>query len=124
LTQSLFVFLRLAWSKTSKLAVTFTSKLKSLLSRSETLLMKLSPLARKLKDFGVHCVNYLAVVPSLKLQSLWQRLKSLTTLLLTKPQVKADIVKNLSEFFKLQEQLEAHIRESEEKARTVVSLMM
>ena len=35
-------------------------------------------------------------------------------------QVKADIVKNLSEFFKLQEQLEAHIRESEEKARTVV----
>jgi len=35
-------------------------------------------------------------------------------------QVKADIVKNLSEFFKLQEQLEAHIRESEKKARTVV----
>jgi hypothetical protein len=35
-------------------------------------------------------------------------------------QVKADIVKNLSEFFKLQEQLEAHIRESEQKARTVV----
>jgi hypothetical protein len=35
-------------------------------------------------------------------------------------QVKAEIVKNLSEFFKLQEQLEAHIRESEQKARTVV----
>jgi hypothetical protein len=35
-------------------------------------------------------------------------------------QVKAEIVKNLSEFFKLQEQLEEHIRESEEKARTVV----
>ena len=35
-------------------------------------------------------------------------------------QVKADIVKNLTEFFKLQEQLEAHIRDSEEKARTVV----
>jgi len=35
-------------------------------------------------------------------------------------QVKAEIVKNLSEFFKLQEQLETHIRESEEKARTVV----
>jgi hypothetical protein len=35
-------------------------------------------------------------------------------------QVKAEIVKNLSEFFKLQEQLEAHIRESEEKSRTVV----
>lgn len=35
-------------------------------------------------------------------------------------QVKADIVKNLSEFFKLQQQLETHIREAEEKARTVV----
>jgi hypothetical protein len=35
-------------------------------------------------------------------------------------QVKADIVKNLTEFFKLQEQLEAHIRDSKEKARTVV----
>jgi len=35
-------------------------------------------------------------------------------------QVKADIVKNLTEFFKLQEQLETHIRDSEEKARTVV----
>jgi hypothetical protein len=35
-------------------------------------------------------------------------------------QVKADIVKNLSEFFKLQEKLEEHIRESEERARTVV----
>jgi hypothetical protein len=35
-------------------------------------------------------------------------------------QVKAEIVKNLTEFFKLQEQLEEHIRESEEKARTVV----
>ena len=35
-------------------------------------------------------------------------------------QVKADIVKNLTEFFKLQEQLEAHIRDSEERARTVV----
>jgi hypothetical protein len=35
-------------------------------------------------------------------------------------QVKTEIVKNLSEFFKLQSMLEEHIRESEEKARTVV----
>jgi len=34
-------------------------------------------------------------------------------------QVKVDIVKNLTEFFKLQEQLEAHIREEEQKSRTV-----
>lgn len=35
-------------------------------------------------------------------------------------QVKVDIVKNLTEFFKLQAQLEEHIREAELKARTVV----
>ena len=34
--------------------------------------------------------------------------------------VKTEIVKNLSEFFKLQSMLEEHIREAEEKARTVV----
>jgi len=35
-------------------------------------------------------------------------------------QVKTEIVKNLSEFFKLQSMLEEHIREAEEKSRTVV----
>jgi len=34
-------------------------------------------------------------------------------------QVKVNIVKQLTEFFKIQEQLEAHIREEEEKSRTV-----
>lgn len=34
-------------------------------------------------------------------------------------QVKIDIVKNLTEFFRLQEQLAAHIREEEEKSRNV-----
>ncbi len=34
-------------------------------------------------------------------------------------QVKVDIVKNLTEFFKLQEQLAAHIREEEDKSRNV-----
>ena len=34
-------------------------------------------------------------------------------------QVKIDIVKNLTEFFKLQEQLAAHIREEEEKSKNV-----
>jgi hypothetical protein len=35
-------------------------------------------------------------------------------------QIKADIVKSLTEFFKLQAQLEDHIREAELRARTVV----
>lgn len=34
-------------------------------------------------------------------------------------QVKVEIVKNLTEFFRLQEQLAAHIREEEEKSKTV-----
>ncbi len=34
-------------------------------------------------------------------------------------QVKVDIVKNLTEFFRLQEQLAAHIREEEEKSLTI-----
>ena len=34
-------------------------------------------------------------------------------------QVKVDIVKNLTEFFRLQEQLAAHIREEEEKSKNV-----
>ena len=34
-------------------------------------------------------------------------------------QVKVDIVKNLTEFFRLQEQLAAHIREQEEKSKSV-----
>ena len=34
-------------------------------------------------------------------------------------QVKVDIVKNLTEFFRLQEQLAAHIREEEEKSKSV-----
>lgn len=34
-------------------------------------------------------------------------------------QVKVDIVKQLTEFFKIQEQLAAHIREEEEKSKTV-----
>lgn len=35
-------------------------------------------------------------------------------------EVKVEIVKNLSEFFKLQSMLEEHIKEAEERARTVV----
>jgi hypothetical protein len=38
-------------------------------------------------------------------------------------QVMADIVTQLSQFFKLQEQLAAHIREEEEKSKTSTTLM-
>ena len=84
MTQLAFVYLRLALSRTSKLAVTFTSKLKSLLSRSKPLLTKLSLLVERFKVSGRNLAVSLALVPSLKLFSLFQKLKSLTMLLLTK----------------------------------------
>ena len=84
MTQSVYAYLLLALSRTSKLAVTFTSKLKSLLSRSKLLLMKLSLLVERFKVSGRNLAVSLALVPSLKLLSLLQTLKSLTMLLLTK----------------------------------------
>ena len=84
MTQSVYAYLLLALSRTSKLAVTFTSKLKSLLSRSKPLLMKLSLLVERFKVSGRNLAVSLALVPSLKLLSLLQTLKSLTMLLLTK----------------------------------------
>lgn len=84
MTQSVYAYLLLALSKTSKLAVIFTSKLKSLLSRSKPLLTKLSLLVERFKVSGRNLAVSLALVPSLKLFSLFQKLKSLTMLLLTK----------------------------------------
>ena len=84
MTQSVYAYLLLALSRTSKLAVTFTSKLKSLLSRSKPLLMKLSLLVERFKVSGRNLAVSLALVPSLKLLSLFQKLKNLTMLLLTK----------------------------------------
>ena len=84
MTQSVYAYLLLALSRTSKLAVIFTSKLKSLLSRSKPLLMKLSLLVERFKVSGRNLAVSLALVPSLKLLSLLQTLKSLTMLLLTK----------------------------------------
>ena len=84
MTQSVYAYLLLALSRTSKLAVTFTSKLKSLLSRSKLLLMKLSLLVERFKVSGRNLAVSLALVPSLKLLSLLQTLKNLTMLLLTK----------------------------------------
>ena len=84
MTQSVFVFLRLAWSKTSKQVVIFTSKLKSLLSRLKPVQMKSLLLAKRFMDSGISFLRSLVANLSLKLFSLFQKLKSLTMLLLTK----------------------------------------
>ena len=93
MTQLAFVYLRLVWLRTSKLAVIFTSKLKSLLSRSKPLLTKLSLLVERFKVSGRNLAVSLALVPSLKLFSLFQKLKSLTMLLLTKLKLKLTSLK-------------------------------
>ena len=84
LTQSVFVFLRLAWSKTSKLAVSYTSKLKSLLLRSKLLLMKSLPLAKRFMGSGISFLRSLVASLSLNLSNLLPRLRSQLMSLLTK----------------------------------------
>ena len=52
-------------------------------------------------------------------QAVQQTQKKSAYVAVDETQVKIDIVKHLTEFFKLQEQLAAHIREEEEKSRSV-----
>jgi len=52
-------------------------------------------------------------------QAVQQTRKKATYVAVDETQVKIDIVKHLTEFFKLQEQLADHIREEEEKSRNV-----
>ena len=91
------VYLRLVWLRTSKLAVNFTSKLKSLLLRSKPLLMKSLPLAKRCMAFGVSLLHSLALSLSLRfqLQFLLPSLKDQTMLLLTKLKSKLTSLKTL-----------------------------
>lgn len=98
LTQSAFVFLRLAWLRTSKLAVTFTNRLKSPLLRSRRLLMRSLLLAKRFMASGISFLRSLESFFKLqaevdrqlkqsqnpRLQSLLQSLRKLSTLLLMK----------------------------------------
>jgi len=93
LTQSVYAYLRLVLLRTSKLAVIFTSKLKSLLSRLKPVLMKSLLLAKRFMDSGISFLRSLVASLSLKLLSLLLRLKSLTMLLLTKLKLKLTSLK-------------------------------
>ena len=103
--RSLYAYLLARWLRAFSHLSICTNKLVSSLSQSKKPLMMLLQLVRNLKAFGVRCGSYLVVVPSLNVDE---------------TEVKAKIVKDLSAFFKLQAQLAEHIRESEERARTVV----
>ena len=95
MTQSVYAYLLLALSRTSKLAVIFTSKLKSLLSRSNRLTMKLLVLLKKYMAFGVSLLHSLALSLSLRfqLQFLLPSLKDQTMLRLTKLKSKLTLLK-------------------------------
>lgn len=86
MTQSVYAYLLLALSRTSKLAVSFTSKLKSLLLKSNRLTMKLLVLLKKYMAFGVNLLLSLvaSLNPRLQLQFLLPSLKDQTMLRLTK----------------------------------------
>ena len=97
MTQLAFVYLRLVLLRTSKLAVSFTSKLKSLLSRSNKLMMKLLELLKKYMDSGINLFHSLAVNLSLRfqLQFLLPSLKNQTMLLLMKLKSKLTLLRTL-----------------------------
>ena len=84
MTQSASVYLRLVLLRTSKLAVSYTNKLKSLLLKSRGLLMRLLESIRKLLDFGVTLVNSLVLNLQKRLQLQPLRLKRQSMFLLTK----------------------------------------
>ena len=97
MTQLAFVYLRLVLLRTSKLAVSFTSKLKSLLLKSNRLTMKLLVLLKKYMDSGINLFHSLAVSLSLRLQLqfLLPSLKNQTMLLLTKLKSKLTSLRTL-----------------------------
>ena len=98
MTQSAFVYLRLALSKTFRLAVSYTNKLKSLLLKSRGLLMRLLESIRKLLDFGVTLVNSLVLNLQKRLQLQPLRLKRQSMLLLTRLKSKLTSLRTLLSF--------------------------
>jgi len=89
------VYLRLVLLRTSKLAVSFTSRLKSLLLKSNRLTMKLLVLLKKYMASGVNLLLSLVanLNPRLQLQFLLPSLKDQTMLRLTKLKSKLTLLK-------------------------------
>jgi hypothetical protein len=76
-------------------------------------------IGREVKGFWSKLSNFFGSSPKPKAAKPVAKAKKSAYVAVDETQVKVDIVKNLTEFFKLQEQLAAHIREEEEKSRTV-----
>ena len=76
-------------------------------------------IGREVKGFWAKLSGFFGSSPKPKTVKPVAKAKKSAYVAVDETQVKVDIVKNLTEFFKLQEQLAAHIREEEEKSRTV-----
>jgi hypothetical protein len=76
-------------------------------------------IGREVKGFWSKLSGFFGASPKPKAAKPVAKAKKSAYVAVDETQVKVDIVKNLTEFFKLQEQLAAHIREEEEKSRTV-----
>ena len=76
-------------------------------------------IGREVKGFWAKLSGFFGSSPKPKATKPIAKAKKSAYVAVDETQVKVDIVKNLTEFFKLQEQLAAHIREEEEKSRTV-----
>jgi hypothetical protein len=76
-------------------------------------------IGREVKGFWSKLSGFFVSSPKPKAVKPVAKAKKSAYVAVDETQVKVDIVKNLTEFFKLQEQLAAHIREEEEKSRTV-----
>ena len=76
-------------------------------------------IGREVQGFWAKLSGFFGASPKPKAVKPVAKAKKSAYVAVDETQVKVDIVKNLTEFFKLQEQLAAHIREEEEKSRTV-----
>ena len=76
-------------------------------------------IGKELGGFWSKLLKFFAVSPKPQVAKPVAKSKKSDYVDVDETQVKIDIVKNLTEFFKLQEQLAAHIREEEQKSLTV-----
>ena len=76
-------------------------------------------IGKEVHGFWNQLLAFFGSKPKPQVASPVAKAKKSTYVAVDETQVKVDIVKNLTEFFKLQEQLAAHIREEEEKSKTV-----
>ena len=74
---------------------------------------------KEIHSFWSQLLKFFGSKPKPQVANSVAKSKKLDYVNVDETQVKIDIVKNLTEFFKLQEQLAAHIREEEQKSLTV-----